>query len=89
MLRDLITDRQVQLIERLQPLSDWQGVGIQSIALSRQSVSSRELEALGAALGASCQYLVVSGLSGEEAQEEARQGIPKWFPHVGDNYKFE
>jgi hypothetical protein len=85
-LSDQITDRLVQFMEHLHPLSSWQGHGIQIVSLARQSVSCRELEALGAALGGSCRRLHVLGMSGEEAKEEARQGIPAWFPHVGDYY---
>jgi hypothetical protein len=52
MPEDLITDCLLQLIERLQPLSDWQGSGIRNVSYVSESVSSRELVALGAALGA-------------------------------------
>jgi hypothetical protein len=82
LLRDLMTGRLVQLIARLQPLSDWQGHGIWSVSVIRWSVDCRELEALGAALGASCQRLHIRG----KLEEEARQGTPRWFPHVGTNY---
>jgi hypothetical protein len=86
LLRDQMTDRLVQLMEHLQPLSSWQGHGIQNVHLARELVSCREIEALGAALGASCRRLHVLGISGEEAKQEARLGIPLWFPHVGTNY---
>jgi hypothetical protein len=89
LVRDLMTGRLLQYIERLQPLSNWQGFGVQSVTYSRHpSVSCREVEALGAALGASCQHRCIKGLSGEEAQE-AHQGIPTWFPHVGNRYKLQ
>jgi hypothetical protein len=88
-LKDLVTARLLQFVERLQPLSNWQGFGIRSLRLYWESVSCRELEAIGAALGASCQRLRIYGMSVEEVKQEARHGIPTWFPHVGNNYKLK
>jgi hypothetical protein len=81
----MVTDRILQVLTRLQPLSCWGSAGVESICLSRPLMGLPEVKALGAALGSSCRHLKLAGVLKEGPLRALMQAaVTKNFPHVSE-----